>query len=131
MNQELLDFLNTHQNYAIIGMSDNPKRYSYKIFHKLHEKGKTVYGVNPVYDEIEGHKIYDHLSDIKKPIDVVVLIVNPQLGIHYLHETFSLGIKHLWIQPGAQSDEIEEKAAFLKLNVIKDCILAIYNYEHY
>ncbi len=131
MNQDSLQFLNTHQTYAIIGMSDNPKRYSYKIFHKLLEKGKTVYGVNPVYDEIEGHKIYDHLSDIDDKIDVVVLIVNPDLGINYLHETFTLGIKNLWLQPGAISDEIMAKAAFLKLNVIKDCVLNVYNYADY
>lgn len=131
MDKEALQFLHDHQNYAIIGMSDNPKRYSYKIFFKLLEKGKTVYGINPIYEEIEGHHIYDYLSDVQKPIDAVILVVNPNIGINYLLETFSLGIKTLWLQPGSVSQDIEDKAQFLKLNVIKDCVLALYNYENY
>ncbi len=131
MDKEALQYLNDHQNYAIIGMSDNPKRYSYKIFMKLLEKGKNVYGINPIYDEIEGHHIYNELSDVGKPIDCVILIVNPSIGIDYLHETFTLGIKTLWLQPGSVSEEITEKAKFLRLNVIKDCVLHLYNYENY
>lgn len=131
MDKEALQFLHDHQNYAIIGMSDNPERYSYKIFFKLLEKGKNVYGINPIYDEIEGHHMYNHLSHVDKPIDVVILVVNPKIGINYLLEAFSLGIKNLWLQPGSISKEIEEGAAFLKLNVIKDCVLLLYNYEDY
>lgn len=131
MNEAALQFLNEHQTYAIIGLSDNPKRYSNKIYKKLIEKGKTVYGVNPVYDIVEGQTVYDKLSEINDTIDVVILIVNPELGINYLHEAFTLGIKNLWLQPGAISEDIMEKAKFLNLNVIKECVLAVYNYEDY
>lgn len=131
MDKEALKLLNESVSFAIVGMSDNPKRYSYKIFFNLLEKGKTVYGVNPIYDEIEGHHVYPTLSSINKPVDVVILLINPAVGITYLHEAFTLGIKTLWLQPGSVSDAIIEKANFLKLNVVRDCVLALYNYEDY
>ena len=131
MDKAALQHLYDHQNYAIVGMSDNPERYSYKIFYKLLEKNKTVFGINPVYDEVEGHKMYAQLTDIDHPIDTVILLVNPSIGIQYLDDMKKLGIKTLWIQPGAKSQEIMDKAEALELHVIRDCVLALYNYEDY
>ena len=53
------EILSNNQNYAVVGMNPDPDKYAYKIYNLLKEKGKTVYGLNPKYDEIEQEKIYD------------------------------------------------------------------------
>lgn len=115
-----LEILNKSQSFAIIGMSDNQERYSNKIYYKLKEKNKTVYGINP-----KG-QYYHNLKEIQGSIDVAVLIVNPSIGIKYLNEISNLNIKYLWIQPGAESEDIITQAHQLDLNVIQSCILREY-----
>jgi predicted CoA-binding protein len=42
------------RNWAIIGVTPKKDRYGYKIWRQMKEKGYTVYGVNPNYEEIDG-----------------------------------------------------------------------------
>ncbi|HZJ87366.1 MAG TPA: Cof-type HAD-IIB family hydrolase [Erysipelothrix sp.] len=127
MNQKDLEYLLNHQNFALIGMNDDPKRYAYKIFFKLIEKNKNVYGVNPKYDSIKGHPIFNSLEEIERDIDAVIFLVNPKIGIHYLETIKNQGIKTIWLQPGTMSDELIEKAKTLDLNIIENCVLALYD----
>ena len=120
------DVMVSHQNFAVIGMSDNPDRYSYKVYKKLQENNKTVYGINPRLESVEGEAVYNELTDLPKPIDIAVLMVNPKIGIDYIETIKAQNIPYLWIQPGAESAEIIEKAKRLNLNVIESCVLREY-----
>lgn len=116
----------SHQNFVVIGMSDNPDRYSYKVYKKLQEYNKTVYGVNPRLESVEGEAVYNDLTEVPKSIDIAILMVNPKIGIDYIKEIKAQNIPYLWIQPGAESDEIIEKAKSLDLTVIESCVLREY-----
>jgi uncharacterized protein len=120
------NILLNHQNYAVIGISEDPQRYSYKIFKKLQEKGKTVYGVNPRLESFENNPVYASLEAIGSPIDIAVFVVNPKFGIDYLQHVKDLNIKHVWLQPGTIDDALLEKAKALDLQVTQSCVLAQY-----
>ena len=115
-----------NQNYAVIGINENPERYSYKIYKKLEEKGKTAYGVNPRLESFEGAPVFDSLNAINEDVDVAVFVVNPKFGIEYLQPVKDLGIKHVWLQPGTIDDTLLAKAEELGLNVIESCVLKQY-----
>ena len=66
----------TLRNWAIVGATAKPDRFGYKIWKQMQEKGYTVYGVNPNYDEIEGIKVYDSLSAIGQPVDAIDMVIN-------------------------------------------------------
>lgn len=117
------DILNTHQKFAVIGMSDNPQRYSYRVYYKLKEHHKDVIGINPRLKSVNGEKVY---SEIPKGIEIAVLMVNPKFGIDYLETIKDLNIPYLWIQPGAESQEILDAAKHLDITVIESCVLREY-----
>ena len=120
------ELLVNHQNYALLGMSDDPSRYAYKIYQELKKHNKTVYGVNPKYDTILGDRVYADLEAIGQPIDIVVFVVNPKIGIHMLDAVKALNIKTVWLQPGSSDAELVAKAQSLGLTVVEDCVLAQY-----
>ncbi|CAM3600888.1 CoA-binding protein [Erysipelothrix urinaevulpis] len=120
------DILTQSKSFAVVGMNPDPDKYAYKIYQLLKEKGKTVYGLNPKYDEIEHERIYKDLDDLNKDLDVVVFVVNPKIGIHMLASIKERGIKHLWMQPGTMDEALIAKADELGLELIDACVLAVY-----
>ena len=65
------DILTTYSRIAMVGVSGNPTRASYRALVHMKSKGYTVYPVNPSYDEILGLKCYKSLLDIQEPVDIV------------------------------------------------------------
>ncbi len=122
-----IDIINTYHNWVVIGVTPDQEKYGYKIFKRLKEIGKKVYGINPKYQEVDNDRIYSRILDIKTDIDVVVMVVNPQIGINYLDEIKECGIKLIWLQPGTESPGLIAKAKMLGLEVIEDCVLVVTN----
>lgn len=118
------EYMLSLKKWAVVGASDNPEKFGYKIFKKLLEHGYEVYPVNPRLEEIEGITVYHSLSSIQRKIDVVDFVVNPSIGKTILPEVKELGIENVWFQPGARSEEIDQIVSDFKLNMVKDCVLA-------
>lgn len=121
-----LEVLNKSTKVAVIGMNADPKKYANKIYRKLKEHDKTVFGVNPNYSEIAGDPIYATINDIDDTVDLVVMVVAPKHGINMLEDIKAKGITKLWLQPGTISDELIAKAHELKLETIESCVLKVY-----
>ncbi len=111
--------------WAVVGASDNPERYSYRIIRLLKERGYTVYPVSPKLKELMGLKVYPSIREIPKPVDVVDMVVNPRIGINVMQEVADQGIRYVWLQPGAESDEIHAFAGEKGIAAIDACILAV------
>ncbi len=120
------EILSTNSNYAVIGMTDDQKKFSYRIYTLLKNKGKITRGIHHRLTEVEGERIYNSIEAIEDPIDVAVFVVNPTIGINYLEPIKAKGISTIWLQPGTVSDELVTKANDLGLNVVEDCVLATY-----
>lgn len=115
----------SYKNWAVVGASQDPARYGHTIVTRLHDNGFNVLPVSPKYEDIDGIKAYPTLSDIPTTVDVVNFVVNPGIGIQILDEVIKLGIKRIWIQPGAESDALIEKAKMNGIEVIEACILVV------
>lgn len=120
------EILTTSQNFVVAGINNKPDKYAYRIYKLLEEKGKQVIGVNPNYTEIEEKTVYPSISEVPGSIDVVVMVVNPKIGIHMLEAIKEKGAKVLWLQPGTMNDALLAKAKELELNIIEACVLAVY-----
>lgn len=107
-----------YQNFAVIGVTNNHDKYGYKIFQRLKQLNKTIYGISPIYKDIDGIATYSSLSEVNKKIDVAVFVVNPQLGIKYVKECQKLKINHIWLQPGTYNDKL--------ISIIKDASITYY-----
>jgi uncharacterized protein len=90
---------------AIAGVSRNPKKFGYSVYHELKKSGYTVYPINPNTDEIEGEKCYAAVSDL--PGDVKhLLIVTPKKDTDtVLREAINKGITRIWVQQMSETAE--------------------------
>lgn len=110
--------------WAVIGVSSNPEKYGNKIFRQLVAANYKVYGVNPRLEALDGHKIYPTLASLPEVPEVVNLVVPPKLGVEAVEDCIKLGVKRVWFQPGAESDEAITKAEAAGLQVLANaCIL--------
>ena len=48
--------LRNSQTIAVVGLSDNPERFSYRVAKYLQEQGYKIIPVNPMLDEVLGEK---------------------------------------------------------------------------
>lgn len=118
--QKLLEL----KNWAVVGATQDTSKWGYKVFNKLKSRGYNVYPVNVKQDEIDGVKCYHSLKEINADIDVVSLIVNSRVGMGVLEESKEKGIKNIWCQPGAESQDLIAKAESYGMNIIyNECVL--------
>lgn len=112
------------KNWAVVGATQDTSKFGFKVFNKLKRHGFNVFPINPKQDEIEGVKCYKSLRDIEDNIDVISLIVNPKIGMEVIDIAKEKGIKNVWCQPGAESEELVEKAQSYGINIIyNECVL--------
>ncbi len=106
-------------HWAVAGDVLNPEKFAHKIVQRLSRKGYEVSQVHPR----GGENVYVHLADLPRQPDVLCLVINPKLGAAYIAEAAALGITHIWLQPGADAEEIVEQCRALKLEVVQSCVL--------
>jgi predicted CoA-binding protein len=105
---------------VIIWASNNPEKYWNKILKDLINKWYKVYPVNPKETEIEWLHTHKILKTVPKNFDIINFVVPTNVTLQILQKyTDLLKNKKIWIQPGAENDEIKE---FLKNNWFTDYI---------
>jgi predicted CoA-binding protein len=114
--QDLIKEFMAQKRFAIVGATDNTKKYGYQIFKNLKSRGYEVYPVNPGLKELEEVKCYPSLADIPVKVDVVDFVVPPKVTEAVLKECQRLGLNHIWLQPGSES---EAAIAFCHENNLK------------
>jgi len=106
---------------AVLGASHDRRKYGNKAVRAYVESGFTVFPVNPNEATIEGLKAYPNLDAIAEPIDFVSLYVPSAVGLKLLPAIAAKKPKEVWLNPGAESDDLIEGAADLHLRAIVAC----------
>jgi uncharacterized protein len=106
---------------AIIGASNDPRKFGNKAVRAFLQQGFTVYPVNPNEKEVEGIEAYKNIREVPARPFMVSVYVPPQVLVKLLPEIAAKGCDELWLNPGTESDEVLAEAERLKLNVIQAC----------
>lgn len=111
-------------DFAVVGVSRNPKQFGYIVYKKLKENGLKVIPVNPNATEIMGDVCYPDIKSLPQPPAAVIVLTPAKFTDSIVNETVSAGIKHLWIQQTSQTPAALEMAEKNNIDVIsKQCIL--------
>ena len=122
--QNLIKEFMAQKRFAIVGATNNTKKYGYEIFKNLTSRGYEVYPVNPRLKELEGTNCYPSLSDIPVKVDVVDFVVPPEVTEVILKECKRLGLNRMWLQPGSESEADITFCHENNLNVVHDvCVM--------
>jgi uncharacterized protein len=106
---------------AVIGASSNRGKFGNKALRAFQAEGYKVFAVNPNEAEVEGMRTYPSVLDVPEPIDMATVYVPPDVDITLLSQFEQKQIPEIWVNPGAESDELLEEAKKRKLNVIAAC----------
>ena len=106
---------------AIVGASSNRHKFGNKALRAFRDEGYTVLAINPNEAEVEGIKTYPSVLDVPHAIDMASVYVPPEVGQALLAEFEKKQIAEIWLNPGAESDELLAEARKRKLNVITAC----------
>lgn len=108
---------------AVIGASSNREKYGNKAVRSYVAQGHEVLPVNPNEPEIEGLKAYKSVKDIPGSIDRVLLYVPPPVGVKLLDELAAVKPGEIYVNPGAESDELFSRADQLGLKTVFACAI--------
>ncbi len=106
---------------AVIGASSNRAKFGNKALRAFQAEGYTVVPVNPNEAQVEGIATYKSVRDVPHAIDMATVYVPPDVGITLLADFEARQIPEIWVNPGAESDELLAEARRRQLNVIAAC----------
>lgn len=111
--------------FAVLGASTDPAKFGHRVFAAYLRHGLRAFPVNPTADEILGQKCYPDLAALPEPVGAVSIITPPPVTEKLIPEVIAAGVKHVWMQPGAESAAAIRAAEAAGLSVIAGgpCIL--------
>ena len=106
---------------AVIGASSDRTKFGNKAVRAFANQGYAVVPIHPRDEQIEGLKAYKSVLDVPGAIDMATMYVAPAVGIRIIEEVAQKGIKEVWLNPGADSPELADRARELGLRTVVAC----------
>jgi predicted CoA-binding protein len=106
---------------AIIGASSDRRKYGNKALRAFRQQGYVVVPINTHEAVIEGEKAYRSVLDYPGAIDEATVYLRPDAGVAVMGELAQKGIRQVWLNPGADADEVVARARALGLTPIVAC----------
>jgi uncharacterized protein len=114
------DLLVRHRRIAMVGVSANPTRASYRALVHMKSKGYTVYPVNPGTESILGLRCYASLAEIGQPVDIVDIFRRGENVLPLVAEARAIGARVFWMQIGVINEAAAGAAAAAGMEVVMD-----------
>jgi acyl-CoA synthetase (NDP forming) len=111
---------------AIIGASNDRRKFGNRALRAFREQGNTVVPINPHETEVEGLRAYRSVLDVPGAIDMASFYVPPEIGVQVIEDVARKQIAEVWLNPGAESEALIRRAESLQIRPIVACsIVAI------
>jgi len=104
-DQAAIDNFLAEKKLAVVGVSHEKNKFGNIVYRRLRAHGFEVFAINPKIKVIEGDPCYPNLAALPEPIGGVVIVVPPKEAKQVVIDAAASGIKRVWMQPGAESDE--------------------------
>lgn len=120
----LLDRVRT---IAVVGLSPQPARPSYRVAQAMQRYGYRIVPVRPLVEEVLGEQAYANLADIPFPVDLVDVFRAAEHVPAIVEQCLALHLPAIWIQEGIVHDAAALRAQAGGMNVVMDrCLLKEY-----
>jgi predicted CoA-binding protein len=119
------------KRFAVVGASPDRAKYGNKVLRCYLQHGRDAVPVHPKEPEVEGRTAYASLGAIPGGVGAVSVITPPAVTEKVVEEAGRLGIRHLWMQPGAESEAAVRRARELGIDVIAGgpCLLVVLGFR--
>lgn len=110
MDLDLVKYLRSKPLIALVGATNDKAKFGNIILRDMTRKGFQIVPINPRATAVEGIEAFPDLRSAKKKHDIslVVYVIPPSLTLNSLKEAGELGLKKIWVQPGAGDESVRE-----------------------
>lgn len=131
---QITEILEKYKVIAVIGLSKDPEKMSYKVSSYMQQHGYRIIPVNPFVDEVFGEKSFKTLLDIPVEIQKTIEIVNifrrseniPPIVEQVIDLKTKVGRPFvIWMQLGIVNEQAAESLRQSGLVVVMDNCLMI------
>ncbi len=120
---EICRMLRGIRNIAVVGLSPNTDRPSFRVAQGMQELGYRIIPVRPKITSVLGEPAYPDLASVPHRIDLVNVFRAPEHVPAIVDECIALGIKYLWLQDGVIHEEAARRAQAAGITVVMDMCL--------
>jgi predicted CoA-binding protein len=113
--------MTTPKVVAIIGASNDRRKFGNKALRAFRRQGYTVVPVNPHEQTVEGIPAVPSVLDVEGAIDMATFYVQPDVGVSVLEHVAQKRIPEVWLNPGADHPMVVQKARSLGVEPIVAC----------
>jgi predicted CoA-binding protein len=113
------------KSFAVAGASADRKKYGNIIFRALRDSGRDTTPIHPTAEQIEGSQAYPTLASVPQTPQAISIVTRPEVTRNIIDQAVKLGIKCIWMQPGAEDAFASQLARDAGMTVIDDgsCVL--------
>lgn len=113
--------LPVHRTVAVLGASTDRAKFGNRAVRAYRAAGWRVFPIHPHAASIEGIPAFPSILDVPEPVDRATVYLPPETALVVLDEIARKGVKDLFLNPGAESSAVIERAQELGLQPILAC----------
>lgn len=106
---------------AIIGASNDRRKFGNKAVRAYLQQGYEVFPVNLKEETIEGLKVFKTVGEVPVRPQKISVYLPPSVLLNMLPGIAAKGCDEFWLNPGTESDAVLAECERLGLNVIQAC----------
>jgi predicted CoA-binding protein len=132
--ERIREILQKYKVIAVVGLSKDPEKVSYKVSAYMQQHGYRMIPVNPFVDEVLGEKCYKSLLDVPFEIQSILEVVDvfrkaedvPPIVDQVIELKMSVGRPFIvWMQLGIVNEQAAEALRHSGLVVVMDkCLMS-------
>lgn len=119
------DVLEKVGTIAIVGLSSDPSRPSFRVAQYLLAAGCDIVPVNPRYESVLGLTCYPDLGRVPRPVHTVDVFRRSEDCLPVAEAAIAIGARALWLQEGIRHPGAEQLARRAGLRVVADRCLKV------
>lgn len=120
-NDEIKSILDEVKTIAVLGLSPDATKDSYRVAEYLKNSGYTIVPVYPKEETILGEKVYRSLAEIPFAVDMVNIFRKPDALDSIADACIERGdVKVFWAQKGIVNNEAAERARNAGMRVVQN-----------
>jgi predicted CoA-binding protein len=122
--EDICKLLREVHTVAVVGLSPNAARPSFRVAQALQGFGYRIFPVRPLVSEVLGEKAYPDLESLPEVPDIVDVFRAPEHVPAIVDSCIRLGVRKLWLQDGVVHEAAALRAQQAGITVVMDrCML--------
>jgi len=118
--EQIRRLLHEVHSVAMVGLSPNEARPSFRVARGLQSKGYRIIPVRPLVDEVLGEQAYPDLESLPERPDIVDVFRASEHVPAIVESCIKLGIRNIWLQEGVIHEAAALRAQQAGITVVMD-----------